>query len=114
MVAWLAQGRRAVMTRGAIARDPRVVKPRSNPETYCARMAHLARRNCRDMAGRFSDSLCTVVASCAGSAGWNIRMVNAPDIGPCCREMARLTFLIRRHMVLRLADHRLAIVTVKT
>lgn len=114
MVAGLAQGGRAVVTRGAIVSDPGVTKLRRKNEACRVRMAHLARRDRRNMGGRFSDRNRAVVAGCAGCGGWNVRVINAANITPRGREMARLAFLIRRHMVLRLARHRLAIVTVET
>jgi hypothetical protein len=162
MVAGLAQGSRAVMTRGTIVSDPGVVKPCPDSKTYRARMTHLARGHGGEMICRFSGSSCTVVATdaiirdsgvielgrdreaygarvthlarrdrrnvvcwfsdchravvagCTGRGGWNVRMVNTADISPCGRKMARLAFLIRRHMVLRLAGYRLAIVAVET
>jgi hypothetical protein len=54
------------------------------------------------------------VAGCAGRRGRNIRVVDTSDIAPHCRLMACLALLIRRHMVLRLPGHRLAIVTIET
>ena len=102
------------MTGGATTGYSGVVKFHPDRETCRARMAHLARRDRWNMGGRFSDGNCAVVAGCAGCGGWNVRVVNTANITPRGREMARLAFLIRRHMVLRLANYRLAIVTVET
>lgn len=108
-------GRRpAVVAGGAAIGDASVIKLGRENKACRARVAHLARSNGRNVVCRLSDSNRAVVAGCTGRGGRNVRVINAANIAPHGRLMARLALLIRRHMVLRFARYRLTIVTIET
>lgn len=104
----------AVVAGGAAIRDSSVIKLGRQNKACRARVAHLARSNSRNVVSRLSDSNRAVVTGRTGRGGRNVRVINAANIAPHRRLMARLALLVRRHMVLRFAGNRLTIVAIET
>jgi hypothetical protein len=101
------------VTRGAANGDPSVVILGYDRKAYRARMAHLARRDRRNVARWLSGSNRTLMAIRTRCSGRNVGMINLANVIPPGSPMACLTLLVRRHMVLWLAGHPVVVVTIK-
>jgi hypothetical protein len=113
MVAGLAESCNAVVACGTTIGDAGVVKFYPDGKAYRARMAHLARRNGRDVGRCLSDGDCAVVAGCTGRNGRDLGMVDEANITPHGGLMTKHAPIRRQRVVYRLPGCRLTVMAIK-